>query len=103
MPIYQYIVQERDNTEEFFEIEQKIDDEPLTTHPITGSKVKRVLTSPTLSLNHSTSKEYKSLSPDNLSKNGFSTFEKDSSGDYYRTIGNEGPTKISAKQIHQTD
>ena len=102
MPVYRYKVLNPDGQDEFFEIEQKINDHPLLVHPITGHKVKRVLTSPSLSFNHSSGIENNSLSPDNLSKNGFTKYEKDSSsGDFRRTVGREGPLIISKKQINQ--
>ena len=46
MPLYKYKVLNPDGQDEFFEIEQKINDHPLLVHPITGHKVKRVLTTP---------------------------------------------------------
>ena len=102
MPVYRYKVLNPDIQDEFFEIEQKINDRPLLVHPITGYKVKRVLTSPSLSLNHSSGIENNSLSPDNLAKNGFTKYKKDSSsGDFHRTVGQKGPLVISKKQINQ--
>ena len=102
MPLYKYKVLNPDGQDEFFEIEQKINDHPLLVHPITGHKVKRILTSPSLSFNHSSGIENNSLSPDNLSKNGFTKYEKDSSsGDFHRTVGQKGPLVISKKQINQ--
>ena len=76
MPVYRYKVLNPDIQDEFFEIEQKINDRPLLVHPITGYKVIRVLTSPSLSLNHSSGIENNSLSPDNLSKHGFTKYKK---------------------------
>lgn len=101
MPIYQYKVINEKELDEFFEIEQKISDPPLTMHPLTREPVKRNITTTSLSLNHSTGNEKKSLSSDNLHKNGFTQYEKDSSsGDYFRTVGNEGPERISSDKIN---
>ena len=103
MPVYQYKVINEKELEEFFEIEQKISDPPLAKHPLTLEPVKRTLTAASLSLNHTTQHEKKSLSSDNLNKNGFTQYEKDSSsGDYFRTVGNQGPERISSDQIQKS-
>lgn len=103
LPLYQYQVINDQKIEEFFEVEQKINEPPLTTHPITREPVKRILTAASLSLTHSTQSEKKSLSFKNLHKNGFTQYEKDSSsGDYYRTVGNQGPEKISSDEIENS-
>jgi predicted nucleic acid-binding Zn ribbon protein len=103
MPVYQYKVMNEKKLEEFFEIEQKISDPPLQRHPLTLEPVKRILTTASLSLNHSTQHEKKSLSSDNLNKNGFTQYEKDSSsGDYFRTVGDQGPGRISSDQIQKS-
>jgi hypothetical protein len=47
--------------------------------------------------------ENKSLSADHLNKHGFSKYEKDqSSGDYHKTAGKDGPARISSEQIKQS-
>lgn len=100
MPIYQYVVLNGDGASEFFEVEQKMDDAPLTKHPLTQMPVKRILTSASLSLKHTSQNEKNSLSTDNLNKNGFSRYERDSSsGNYIRTAGKNGPMKLSAEDI----
>ena len=99
MPIYQYHVIKGNQAVELFEVEQKVDDAPLTKHPITQEPVKRALSNPSLSLKHTSRNENNSLNPDNLEKKGFTQYEKDSSGDYLRTVGNKGPSKISPSQL----
>ena len=101
MPVYQYQVLKDDETVELFEVEQGMQDAPLTKHPLTSEPVKRVVSAPTLTLDHSNSYEKKSLSAGNLHKNGFTQYEKDSSsGDYYKIAGNQGPDQISHDDIH---
>jgi predicted nucleic acid-binding Zn ribbon protein len=103
LPLYQYQVINDQEIEEFFEVEQKINEAPLTNHPLTKEPVKRTLTAASLSLHHSTQSEKKSISSENLKKNGFTQYEKDSSsGDYYRTVGNQGPEKISPDEIENS-
>ena len=99
MPIYQYHVIKGNQSVELFEVEQKVGAPPLTKHPITQEPVKRALSNPSLSLKHTSRNENNSLNPDNLEKKGFTQYEKDSSGDYLRTVGNQGPSKISPSQL----
>jgi predicted nucleic acid-binding Zn ribbon protein len=102
MPVYQYQVVKDDDTVELFEVEQGIQDDPLTKHPLTSEPVRRVVSAPSLTLDHSDNYEKKSLSAGNLHKNGFTQYEKDSSsGDYYKTAGNQGPDQISHDDIHK--
>ena len=92
-----------EDREEIFEVEQDINAPPLSTHPLTNEPVQRVLTSVSLSLRHSSMHENKSLSADHLNKHGFSKYEKDqSSGDYHKTAGKDGPASISSEQIKQS-
>ena len=100
MPIYQYEVLNGDGPAELFEVEQKMDDVPLTKHPLTKKPVKRILSSASLSLKQTSQNETKSLSADNLKKNGFSRYERDSSsGHYIRTAGTNGPVKLSEQDL----
>ena len=88
MPVFQYVVLNGKTTPELIEIEQAIGDKALDQHPVTGEPIKRVMHSPSLTLKHSSGQESKILSHDNLVKNGFSIFEKDSSADSYtQTVG----------------
>lgn len=68
LPLYQYQVINDQEIEEFFEVEQKINEAPLTNHPLTKEPVKRTLTAASLSLHHSTQSEKKSISSENLKK-----------------------------------
>jgi predicted nucleic acid-binding Zn ribbon protein len=103
MPIYRYKTLNSEDREEIFEVEQDINAPPLSTHPLTNEPVQRVLTSVSLSLRHSSMHEKKSLSADHLNKHGFSKYEKDqSSGDYHKTAGKDGPARISSEQIKQS-
>ena len=61
LPLYQYQVINDQEIEEFFEVEQKINEAPLTNHPLTKEPVKRTLTAASLSLHHSTQSEKKLL------------------------------------------
>ena len=96
MAVFQYVVLNGKTTPDFIEIEQASGEKALSHHPITGEPIKRVLSAPSLTLKHSSEKESKILSHDNLVKNGFSIFEKDSStGSYSQTIGQSKAKKDS--------
>ena len=95
-PIYAYRVIEEDGEGEIFEIEQGLGSAPISEHPLTGKPVERILDSPSLSLKHSEGNERRILSADNLSKSGFSCYERDpGTGVYHKTAGEEGPKEIS--------
>ena len=102
MPIYQYQVINGKKPAELFEVEQKLSDSPLTHHPLTHEPIIRVINPVSLTLKHGSINENQSLSPDNLKSKGFTCYEKDSSGDYHRTVGNGGPAKISPGQYEDT-
>ena len=95
-PIYAYRVIAEDGGGEIFEIEQGLDSGPLSEHPLTGKPVERILDSPNLSFKHSEGNERRILSADNLSKSGFSRYERDpGTGVYHKTAGKDGPKEIS--------
>lgn len=88
MPIFKYLVLNKDNTQEFIEVEQSLTDAPLVKHPFTGKPIRRIIDSPSLTLRHSSLRENKILSADNLQKHGFSVLEKnESTAKYVQTIG----------------
>ena len=101
MPVYQYMFVDSKFGDEILEIEQSITDEALKVHPITGEPIKRLISSASLSLKHSSSKEQSTLAKDNLAKKGFTVFEKDSSepSKYSRTVGNFGPSEIDTGKL----
>ena len=92
MPIYQYQILNGKKPSEIIEIEQPRDAEPLLRHPLTNEPIKRLITSPSLALKHSSQIEKKSLSKENLEKHGFTRYERDQLGSLYnRTAGDGSP------------
>ena len=90
MPIFKYLVLNKSSTREYIEVEQSLTDAPLVNHPFTGEPIKRIIDSPSLTLRHSSLRENKILSADNLQKHGFSVLEKkDSTAEYVQTIGDK--------------
>ena len=93
MPVYQYQVINGKETPEIIEIEESSDSKPITSPPLTGEPIKRIISAPGLALKHSSQIEKKSLSRENLEKHGFTRYEKDHSEKAYnRTAGKGGPS-----------
>tara|TARA_Y100001934_G_scaffold251631_1_gene314941 strand:- start:1491 stop:1814 length:324 start_codon:yes stop_codon:yes gene_type:complete len=104
VPVYSYRVVTSQGIGESFEVEQTIDSPPLEKHPLTGEKVERLYENPpNLLSKHSENSEKKALSPENLRKNGFSRYERDSgSGSYIKTAGREGPNEIPPNPVTES-
>lgn len=99
MPIYVYEILDRKGagTGKTFELVQSMKDAALTRHPETGEPVRRVITTPTIAGKWSDMKAKSALSNKNLSRLGFTKYEKKGSGYMERTAGRQGPKSISAE------
>ena len=95
-PLYAYRVITPDGSGETFEVEQSANAPPIKKHPTTGQPVERVYDeAPGLNLKHSEGRERQMLSADNLSKKGFSRYERDpATGTYHKSVGETGPEEI---------
>jgi len=94
MPVFQYVVLNGKEPQELIEIEQGVSDPPCKEHPITKEPIRKVISSPTLSLRHSDANDKRTLSEANLKKNGFSLYHKDQAdGSYHKKTGN-GPESL---------
>ena len=88
MPVFQYVVLNGKEPQELIEIEQGVSAPPLKEHPITREPIRKVISSPTLSLRHSDANEKGTLSEANLKKNRFSLYQKDQAdGSYHKKTG----------------
>lgn len=96
MPTYVYEVIGAENSDgERFEVDQSMNDEPLTVHPETGQPVRRVILAPTLTLRHSDGAQKKMLDNKNVEAKGFTKYERDhATGQYHRVAGKEGPSTL---------
>ena len=98
MPLYLYRIINDRKPSEYIEVEQPIDQPPLTRHPATNEPVERVPSSPNLTLKHGDRQEKRTLDPKHLESAGFSLYEKDSSGKkYHRTVGKNGPKTFESQ------
>jgi hypothetical protein len=97
MPVYTYQVVHDDGAEgETFDVIRKMSDPPLKKHPDTGEKVKRIY-QPIHIAGITNERHSKQLLTDkNLSKNGFTKYQKNGKGHYERTVGNAGPAELHA-------
>ena len=86
MPVYQYKVMNSKMGDEIIEIVQEVGAEELTSHPITGESIQKMISVSSLTLNH-----------ENLTNKGFTVFKRDHSNPskYVRTVGKQGPEEIN--------
>jgi predicted nucleic acid-binding Zn ribbon protein len=97
MPFYEYeVVNEDGSAGERFEIQQRMTDPPLETHPETGAAVRRVISTPTIPGKWSDHAANRSLNDDKrLGELGFTKYVKSGDGTYERRAG-KGPRVISS-------
>lgn len=90
MPLYVYQVIEPDGSEgEIFEVLQRFSDPALTLHPENGKPVRKLLSTPSAVTRLASG----NLSNSNLSKLGFTKYEKAGDGFYEKKAG-DGPDVI---------
>jgi hypothetical protein len=93
--VYQEILENGDRGD-VFEVVQRMADDALTTHPTTGRPVRRVLQPPGLPLKHGEAASKVDLGDKNLSRLGFTKYQKTDQGQYEKTAG-VGPDLIQHK------
>lgn len=88
---YKYEVIREDGAEgEVFEMEQSMKDPPLTTHPLTGEKVRKVYEPPLLAWKHTPGKVRHLTSNENLEKAGLTKYVRDKmTGRYHKVVGKD--------------
>ncbi len=95
MPMYVYEVVRPDGTAgERFEIEQRMSDAPLETHPETGEPVRRIFLPPHIGAGKWSERAMdRNMGDDKkLEKLGFTKYVK--SGDGYEKVVGKGPSQI---------
>jgi len=92
MPVYVYEIK---TSGERFEVTQSMNEPALEAHPETGEPVRRVILPPNLGIKHTAGREKKMLSNEQVSKAGFTKYEKDKvTGRYNRVAGSNGPSTL---------
>jgi predicted nucleic acid-binding Zn ribbon protein len=99
MPIYVYEILDKSGrpTGETFEQMQSMKDAPLAKQPGTGKACRRAILAPNIAGKWSDLKGKSALSNENLSRLGFTKYEKKGKGYMERTAGSMGPRAISAE------
>ncbi len=95
MPVYVYRVISGEREGEHFELVQPMSDDAIETHPESGDPVERVIQTPMIGGKHSSTREKKMLSDNNLDRMGFTKYVKSGDGTYEKTAGS-GPSSLSA-------
>lgn len=95
MPTYVYAIINPDGSDgETFEQVQRMSEPPLATHPETGQPVRRVIQAPNLPLSWTDAASKSKLSDKNLSRLGFTKYQRAGDGRFEKTAG-DGPKSIS--------
>jgi hypothetical protein len=95
MPDYVYeVIHDDGSAGERFEIEQRMSDPPLETHPETGQKVRRIYLPPHIAAGRWSDRAITKNMADNqkLERLGFTKYVK-TAGGYEKVVG-QGPKKI---------
>jgi hypothetical protein len=100
MPIYTYEVIRPDGTTgDCFEVEQRMSEEPLSTHPLSGDPVRKVYHAPNLTTRYTAGGEKRLQDDHYLAQKGFAKYVRDGSGGYVRTNAGEGPQRLDAEAV----
>ena len=96
MPTYLYqVILENGEEGPTFELEQGVDEDTLTVHPITKHEVRRVITLPNISKRYTAGRERQLNDNKYIEKAGFTKYERDKiTGKYHKVAGKNGPDEI---------
>jgi hypothetical protein len=96
MPTYDYELLDAHGkpTGERFELVQRMSEDALTEQPGTGRACRRAISAPAIAGNYSPLNKTR-LSNDNLTRLGFTKYERKGKGYMERVAGTEGPKSIS--------
>jgi len=96
MPVYTYEVINPDGSPgETFELLQPMSDPPLECHPDTGGPVRRVFGHANIGGEWGEVASKRRMSDDNLSRHGFTKYQRVGKGQYERQVGSAGPSEIA--------
>jgi hypothetical protein len=95
MPVYTYEILNADQQPTgCVELIQPMAAPQLDRHPVTGERIRRIITAPNIVTRYSDRQIRKPLSNENLERHGFSKYEKVGTGQYVKTAGKEGPSTL---------
>ena len=81
-----------------FEVSQKLTDKPVQHCPRCGAAVKKIITTVHVHTGL-TSNTGNTLSNKNIAKHGFTQYRKVAPGQYEKTVGKQGPERLSTNDI----
>lgn len=98
MPLYTYQVIHEDGSEgRVFQVMRGMNEPPLTHDPESGERVVRLYTAPNISGKYSESKTKADLSDSNLNRLGFTKYQRSGKGQFERTAGQGGPSRLDVR------
>lgn len=91
MPVYLYeVINEDGSPGARFEVEQSATSPALSRHPRTGQAARRIYTAPNVGGRYSDQRIKQELSNENVSRAGFTRYERDKlTGTYHKTSGKD--------------
>ncbi len=96
--VYEILTKEGEGTGKTFEIVQSMKDDALKKHPETGEPVRKVILAPRIAGDWSPIKSKGKLSNENLSRLGFTKYERKGKGYMERVAGKDGPATIGGDE-----
>jgi predicted nucleic acid-binding Zn ribbon protein len=98
MPTYDYEILDAKGqpTGERFELVQRMSDKPLTKDPHSGRPCRRAIVAPAIAGTFSSLNKTR-MSNENLTRLGFTKYERKGKGYMERVAGTQGPRAISAE------
>ncbi|MEE9405389.1 MAG: hypothetical protein V3V20_10885 [Algisphaera sp.] len=96
MPTYVYeVILANNKSGQVFEVQQKMADAPLTTHPQTGKPVRRVITAPNIATQWTDAHAKHMLSDAQIGKTGLTKYVRGDNGKFEKAAGS-GPDILAA-------
>lgn len=93
MPIFTYVVVNPDGSDgSALEIEQGVNDAPLTRHPLTGAPLRRVFSAPGLVTRYAENEMKRAVNDEKFfAERGFTKYERDPATGVYHKIAGTDP------------
>ncbi len=97
MPVYTYQIINDDGSEgQCVELVHGMNDTPLTEHPVTGQKIRRVFAAPHIAGWGNERQAKQLVSDENVERHGFTKYVRNGKGHYEKRAGKQGPDALHA-------
>ena len=95
MPVYTYQLVNEDGSEgECVDIIHGMNEPPMTIHPETGQKIRRVFSAPHIAGWGNERKSKEITSDENIERHGFTKYVRNGKGHYEKRAGKAGPPSL---------